>query len=37
MARAVGALDPPPDFALVDGNRLPPLACDAHASETCGF
>lgn len=31
MARAVAALAPPPDVALVDGNRLPVLACVAHA------
>jgi ribonuclease HII len=31
MGRAVAALGPPPDFALVDGNRLPPLPCPARA------
>ena len=29
MARAVGALKAPPDLALIDGNRLPPLPCAA--------
>ena len=29
MERAVGALGPVPDFALVDGNRLPSLPCAA--------
>ncbi len=27
MARAVAALRPPPDYALVDGDRWPPLPC----------
>lgn len=27
MRRAVGGLGPPPDLALVDGNRAPALAC----------
>jgi len=31
MARAVAALSPAPGLALVDGNRCPRLACDAHA------
>ncbi|MGD9874140.1 MAG: ribonuclease HII [Kiritimatiellia bacterium] len=31
MRRAFDALNPPPDFALVDGNRLPPLPCAARA------
>lgn len=31
MRRAVDALDPAPDFALVDGNRLPGLKCEARA------
>jgi len=31
MQRAVGALGVPPDLALVDGNRLPPLPCPARA------
>jgi len=31
MRRAFDALRPAPDFALVDGNRLPPLPCAALA------
>ena len=31
MKRAVDALSVKPDFALVDGNRLPKLSCDASA------
>jgi ribonuclease HII len=31
MQRAVGALDPAPGLALVDGNRLPDLPCAARA------
>ncbi|MDR3497947.1 MAG: ribonuclease HII [Parvibaculum sp.] len=31
MRRAVEALDLPPAFALIDGNRLPALACPARA------
>ena len=31
MSRAVAALDPPPGRVLVDGNRLPVLACPAEA------
>jgi ribonuclease HII len=31
MGRAVAALGIAPDFALVDGNRLPPLPCPARA------
>lgn len=31
MRRAFDALNPAPDFALVDGNRLPPLPCAARA------
>ena len=30
MARAVHRLPSPPDVALVDGNRKPPLACVIH-------
>lgn len=41
MQRAVAQLQPQPDFALVDGNRLPSLPCPAQAivkgdlSEAC--
>lgn len=31
MARAVGALEPPPEHSLIDGNRCPPLSCPATA------
>ena len=31
MRRAFDALNPPPDFVLVDGNRLPPFPCAARA------
>jgi len=31
MSRAVAALDPAPHHALVDGNKLPKLACSAEA------
>jgi ribonuclease HII len=31
MQRAVQALDPPPDYALIDGNRCPQLRCPAEA------
>lgn len=31
MRRAVEALDPAPQFALIDGNRMPPLAIAAQA------
>ncbi len=31
MRRAVEALDPPADYALVDGNKLPRLPCAAEA------
>ncbi|HHO68495.1 MAG TPA: ribonuclease HII [Gammaproteobacteria bacterium] len=31
MQRAVAALAPPPDYALVDGNHCPRLACPAEA------
>lgn len=31
MSRALAALGAVPDFALVDGNRLPDLPCPAHA------
>jgi ribonuclease HII len=31
MQRAVAALAPPPDLALVDGNRLPDMPCPARA------
>ena len=31
MTRAVSALDPAAEYALVDGNRCPPLACPAEA------
>jgi len=31
MARALEALSPLPDFALVDGDALPPLPCPARA------
>ncbi len=31
MRRAVEALPVPPDHALIDGNRCPPLACTAEA------
>ncbi len=31
MRRAVEALPEPPDFALVDGNKIPPLPCPARA------
>lgn len=30
MEQAVGRLDPAPRVALVDGNRVPRLACEAH-------
>jgi ribonuclease HII len=31
MSRAVDALDCRPEMVLIDGNRVPPLACAAHA------
>jgi ribonuclease HII len=31
MRRAIESLDPPAEFALVDGDRLPPLAIEAQA------
>lgn len=31
MQRAVQALDPQPDYALIDGNRCPQLGCPAEA------
>lgn len=31
MRRAVEQLDPPPGLALIDGNRVPALACEAKA------
>lgn len=32
MERAIEALDTAPDFALIDGNKVPPnISCDAHA------
>lgn len=31
MSRAVAALDPAPQHALVDGNKIPKLACSAEA------
>jgi ribonuclease HII len=31
MRRAVQALDPQPDYALIDGNRCPQLGCPAEA------
>jgi ribonuclease HII len=31
MSRAVGALERQPTVALIDGNRLPKLSCEAHA------
>ncbi|MBT3989496.1 MAG: ribonuclease HII [Rhodospirillaceae bacterium] len=31
MGRAVGKLSQKPDFALIDGNKVPPLTCPAEA------